>query len=339
VAPVTPVNSSSINPSGLGSAAPFTDSGLGPAPGLDFRSDHPPVLSIIVVSFNGERLLTRCLESLGIEAGPHDAEILVVADGDHPGGRPSDRLASTFSQVRWIDAPGGCTVPRMRALGIAASRGNIVALLEDDCVVQAGWCKAVLGAHRADGGAVGGPVEPGLYRRALDWAVYFCDYGRFMLPLGDGRAFALPGNNLSFTQAAFARLPAEAAHEFFEVFAHDAWQRECVPTRLEPAALVRNVNAWTLAHVTWIPYHHGRAFAGRRVAGQPLWRRARMGLLAAALPALKVSRVVREVVSRRRLIGPMLYALPWIVVLSTCWSLGESVGYLAGPGASPSKWR
>lgn len=318
MAPVTPVNSSS------------TELRPGREPAAD--------LSIVVVSFNGERLLTRCLESLGIETGPHGAEILVVADWDGPGGRPAERLANVFSQVRWIDVPPGCTVPRMRALGIAASRGNIVALLEDDCVVEPGWCGAMLAAHRAVGGAVGGPVEPGPYRRALDWAVYFCDHGRFMLPLGD-RAFALPGNNLSFTQAAFARLPAGAAHEFFEVFAHDAWQRERVPTRLEPAAAVRNVNAWTLAHVTWIPYHHGRAFGGRRVAGQPLWRRGSMGLFAAALPALKVTRVVREVVSRRRLIGPMLYALPWIVVLSTCWSLGEGVGYFLGPGASPSKWR
>jgi hypothetical protein len=315
------------------------------------RADRA-LLSIVVVSFNGERLLARCLEALATEARLHPAETLVVRNRPRAGSL-EDRLSSAFPGVRWVDTPPACTIPRMRSLGIAAAEGNIIALVEDDCLVQPGWCQALLTAyHATDGadgapgscpdshtGAVGGAVEPRPYRRALDWAVYFCDYGRFMLPLDAGPAVALPGNNMSFTKAALARLPAESRDEFLEVSVQRAWQRTRVPVRADPAVLVRNVNEWTLAHVTSLPYHHGRAFAGRRVAGQPLSRRAAMSVLALALPVLKVTRVVGAVVSRRRLIGPLLVGLPWIVVWSTCWSAGECVGYLAGPGESPSKWQ
>jgi hypothetical protein len=298
-----------------------------------------PRLSVIVVSFNGEALLTRGLAALTAQATPDAIEIVVVADWHRPGGAPSEPLRSRFSEVQWLEAPDGCTVPRMRWLGMQASQGEIVALLEGDCVVENGWCRAVLDAHRANDVAIGGAIEPGPYARALDWAVYFCEYGRFMLPLPSGRDVVLPGNNVAYKRSALSQLPTGSADGFHEVFVHWAWQAAGLPMRADPALVVRNVNSWSLAHVTHVPYHHGRAFAGQRFAALPAWRRAAMGLLSLPLPVLKVWRIVRDTVRRRRLLGRLVQALPWIAVFTTSWSIGESVGCLFGPGDSASKWR
>ncbi len=300
---------------------------------------QPPCLSVTVVSINSEALLTRCLVALTAQAA-HDAiEIFVVADWHRPGGAPSKRLRSRFPGVQWIEAPEGCTVPRMRSLAMDASRGEVVALLEDDCVVEDGWCRTLLAARGAPEVAIGGAVEPGPYRRALDWAVYFCEYGRFMLPLPSNGDPALPGNNVAYKRSALRQLTEGCEDGFYEVFVHWAWQKAGLLMRAEPALVVRNVNSWSLAHVTHSPYHHGRAFAAQRFADLPAWRRTGLGLLALLLPVLKVGRIVKDTVRRRRLVGRLVQALPLIALFTTSWSVGESVGCMFGPGNSPSKWR
>jgi hypothetical protein len=298
-----------------------------------------PRLSVNVVSINGEVLLSQCLSALTAQVKPDVVEVLVVADWHRSGGTPNERLKRRFPDVRWIEAPAGCTVPRMRSLAMNASRGEIVALLEDDCVVETGWCDAVLDAHCTTDIAIGGAVEPGPYRRALDWAVYFCEYGRFMLPLPSDGSGALPGNNVAYKRSVLSRLPAVCRDGFYDVPAHWAWQQAGLPMRCVATVVVRNVNSWSLEHVTNSPYHHGRAFAAQRFADVPVWRRAAFGVLALFLPVLKVVRIVRDTFHRRRLVWRLVQALPLIALFTTSWSVGESVGCMFGPGNSPSKWR
>jgi hypothetical protein len=302
-------------------------------------SGDAPHLSIVVVSFNSERRLIACLEAIASEAGSPATETIVVRACRPGTGTFPSSVRTAWPCARYVEAPAGCTVPRMRALGIAESRGAIVALIEDDCLVQRGWAEAVVSAHRGPEAAVGGAVEPGPYANGLDWSVYFCDYGRFMLPLAAGPAAALPGNNMSYKRTALASLPAQIADEFQEVFVHQAWRQAGVPMRTDPAVVVVNTNAWRWSDVTRTPFHHARAYAAARLAGRPFVRRAVMSLLALPLPLVKVLRVSREPLHRRRLVAPLLRSLPWVCVLSASWSLGESVGYLFGPGRSASEWR
>jgi hypothetical protein len=63
------------------------------------------------------------------------------------------------------------------------------------------------------------------------------------------------------------------------------------------------------------------------------------GVLATALPALAILRIGRIVLDRGRHAGRAIQALPWIVILSLCWAIGEALGYLAGPGDSLDRWR
>jgi hypothetical protein len=293
---------------------------------------------VVVASHNDGALLMRCVEALAAQADPSEVEILVARDVERFGDVDRASMTGRSPGMRWIEASRGSTVPRLRGLGIAAARADLIALLEDDCVVDAGWCRAAVTAAGPDA-AVGGAVEPGPYRRSIDWAVYFCEYGRFMLPVRDAPNAPLPGNNVVYSRREVAALSQGTRDEFREVFVHAAWRLAGVPTRVSGALVVRNVNSWALRHVTSVPFHHGRAYAAQRFGGRSATGRAAIALLALALPAVKVLRIVVDTLSRRRLAGRLVRALPWILVFTVSWSLGESVGCVSGPGSSPSRWR
>ncbi len=304
----------------------------------DLTADAPR-LAAIVVSFSPESSLARCLEALTAQAGPHDGiEVVVVRARRGGQGSARQAIGDRYPAVRFVDAPEGCTVPRMRAIGVAESRAPVIALIEDDCVVGPGWAEAVLRAHRAGAAAVGGAVEPATFRRGLDWGVFFCDYGRFMPPLGEGPAVAVAGNNMSYARDALRAMPEIATEGLQEVFVCGALRARGLEVRTSPAILVTNSGNWSWEHVTRVPFHHARAYAGKRIERAGSSRRAAMGVLALGLPAVKVLRVSREALARRR-VGPWLRGLPWIVLLAASWSLGESAGYLLGAGDSASRWQ
>lgn len=293
-----------------------------------------PALSVVVVSFNGAAILRDCLATLMPDARRVGAEVIAVSNWQDASGR--DALERDFPDTRWVNAPDGHIVPRLRRLGMAASHGQIVAILEDDCLVAPGWCEAILVAHRTPDVAIGGAVEPGPYRRGIDWAVFFCEYGRFMQPLPERPTPDLPGNNVSYKRAALDALPLSDG--FYDVFVHQRWAHEGRGLRADGTIVIRQVNFRRWYHVTRMPFHHGRGFAGSRFPGANLpWRLATSGL-ALFLPLLTTARIIGLALERRRF-GRLPRALPWIILFATSWSLGESAGYLLGPGDSLSRWR
>jgi hypothetical protein len=297
-----------------------------------------PRLSVVVVSFNRPSLLRACLDALTADATTATVEILVVRNrsiSDGPGSDP----AIAYPMVKFIPATSDMIVPAMRTLGIATSRGEIVALIEDDCVVERGWCDGMVAAHRGQEVAIGGAVEPCPYLRALDWAVYFCEYGRFMRPLPRDAKGALAGNNVSYKREVLVRFADAWKHGFYDALLHWRWRDLGLPMRAEETLVVRNVNSWTVKDVTNVPFHHGRTFAAQRCAHRATLARLVFAVLALFLPLLQVVRIIERAISRKRLVGRVLRALPWILVFTASWSFGESLGYLTGPGSSPSKWR
>ena len=90
------------------------------------------MLSIIIVSFNARSDLSRCLESLHhpVPTSPH--EIIVVDNASHDG---SAEAARRWSDVIVIESGGNLGFARGANVGIRASRGELLLLLNSDTVV------------------------------------------------------------------------------------------------------------------------------------------------------------------------------------------------------------
>ena len=292
-----------------------------------------PQLSIIVVSISHEEVRARCLSALVEHTTGAACEILVV------GYQADTTLKEQFPSVRWLQASPEDTVPLMRRRGISECTGEIIALLEDDCMIADTWFETILQAHQSPHNAIGGPIEPGHYERGLDWAVYFCEYARFMNPFS-GEVGALPGNNVSYKRAALSAWLESGDHDgFYEVFIHSEWQYAGQTLLADSTMVVHNDNRWSLPNVTRIPYHHGRAFAGMRLTGRPFYLRILYAAAVPLLPPLQIIRIIKELATRRRHLLRLLQALPWIAAFTTSWAIGEFTGYLFGPGNSAAQWR
>ncbi|HEY9778076.1 MAG TPA: glycosyltransferase [Planktothrix sp.] len=293
-------------------------------------------LSVVVVSFNEAPLLERCLRSLAQQEG--ECELIVVRDSARMTADIA-RVRAEFARFAWLEAPARSTVPAMRTVGIEQSSGDVIALTEDDCIVSTDWCARLRQAHDAQKAvAIGGPVQPGDFSRALDWGVFFCEYARFMPPYA-GIVRALAGNNMSYKRVAIDQLKAseKIASGFYEVFVNSSLQQSGHELYAEESLAVSNNNSWSWSNVTTVPYNHGRGFAGSRFSS--LTKRLPYLGVSLLLPALQTLRVCRQVISRKRHLVPLVRALPVIALFWSSWSVGEFMGYLLGPGRSLEEWR
>ena len=129
------------------------------------RVDHGrrqgPSLSIVVPSRGTPETLAHAVEALCGRCGDVEAEIVIVRAADAP---PLDRLWDPRAVVTVIGAAGETSDAELRLLGMAATRGDIVAFREDSAVGDAGWLGPVVRAlalprPRADDSSVTPPVN------------------------------------------------------------------------------------------------------------------------------------------------------------------------------------
>ncbi len=123
---------------------------------------RPPRASVIVVEWRTADYLPRCLEALEASELPRDAFEIIVVDNDSP--TPIDHLHEAFPSVHFISSrrnlgfAGGCQ------LGASRARGEVLLMVNPDCVVAPDWLGQMLAVFDAEprAGVVGCKlVHPG----------------------------------------------------------------------------------------------------------------------------------------------------------------------------------
>src|SRR5262249_48147304 len=146
-------------------------------------------VSLVIPSRAGGGRLIETVAAFAQEGGPA-LEILVSECGRDG---TAERLRERWPSVRVLHADGDRSIPELRAAGIASATARIVAMTREGCAPAPGWFAALRRAHQDGPDAVGGVVEPGSPDRLIDWAVFFCEYGRYMAPLPPEPRSDLPG--------------------------------------------------------------------------------------------------------------------------------------------------
>ncbi|MGH2396603.1 MAG: glycosyltransferase [bacterium] len=286
---------------------------------------------MVVVILGGWKYLGRCLTALARQAGVSNVEIIVPCD-ESLADTPS--LRSEFPGVHFLRVQGRRTYAELRALGIQKTRGAIVALTEDHCAPDLDWCARILEAHAGPHAAVGGVLEKGP-DTVLNWAVYLCDFSRYMNPVTEGSAPYLTDCNLSYKRTALASIAPVWAHEFHETSVNWALQARGESLWLSPRIIVRQQRSLRFGAALRERYAFGRLFASTRVSAISSLKRVFYAGFSFMLPPLVLGRVASNVLRKRRCVAEFVRALPALMFLATAWAWGEFVGYLTGrPGTS-----
>ena len=112
-----------------------------------------PKVSVIVCVYNGEKTIDACLASLKTLNYPN-YEVIVVNDGSTDGTR---QIAESYDYVRLVNQENK-GLSEARNVGIRASKGEIIAFTDADCMADPDWLAYLVARFRfSDFAAVGGP--------------------------------------------------------------------------------------------------------------------------------------------------------------------------------------
>ena len=302
-----------------------------------YSQDERPRLSIVVTIVDGGRALGECLRALQAQEDAPKLEVLVPFDDT---ARPSPRVMADHPQVLFIDLgalntdrphdhPAGQheLFDRRRSAGLSAAAGEIVAMLEDRGVPRRDWAHEVAEAHRHPDAVIGGAVENGV-DSWLNWAVYFCDFGRYQLPFDAKSSSYVTDVNVSYKWKVLDQTRALWQDRYHETTLHWALQRGGVRLFLSPRIVVDQVRTdLRVGSLLGERWHWGRLFAYTRAREIGKLQRWLLAGLTPALPFVLWLRLLRLQIDRGRTLGRFLRLSPVVFVLLIAWSLGEAVGY------------
>lgn len=289
-------------------------------------------LSIVIASAAGGDFLYRCLESLRRDAEAVDVETIVV-DRCGQGRRDRVRRRFPFALVLQTGDPDPPSVPSLRAHGVRAARGDVVAILEEHCVAPDGWISAVRQAFgRENVVAAGGPILDDDYDRIRDWVVYLSEYHNYLPPWTDGERASLNGANIAYRREALLGHSSVLAEGYWEVVLNPKLLEEGGYFRAAPLMAVRHTGPFDYGYYLRQRYLLSRAWGGTQ--RQRVGKARRLVYLAGAplFPALLLARIAAAVSRSDLSIGKYILALPALVPVAVAYVWGEWLGYLLGPG-------
>ena len=154
-----------------------------------------PRVSVVVASYNAERTLKACLDSLEALNYPN-YEIILVDDGSTD---TTPQIAFLHTKVRSFRHELNLGLSAARNTGIAAATGEIVAFTDADCRADEDWLYYLVSALR-DGEfvGVGGPNLLPPEDSAVAAAVMVSPGGPAHVMLSDRQAEHIPGCNMAF---------------------------------------------------------------------------------------------------------------------------------------------
>ncbi len=306
---------------------------------MQTRTNEPELSVVVAIIEGGWQATETCLTALEESASgirlecilPFDARLEQVAE-----------LEAEFPWVNFVDAREHVDVEKfgsksrehhdiLRAIGLRLATAPIIALLEDHGTPSKGWCSAVMEAHRrSDAAVIGGAVENGM-DRILNWAVYYCDFGRYQNPVPEHDAEFASDSNVSYKRDALMSAKEQWYEAFHETSVNWEIRRRGEKLTLDPNMIVHQ----TRRNLRFGPalnerYVWGRSFAGTRAAEISGMKRVVFAALSFALPFLLTTRILLQGLRKGRFLKELILGLPLIFFLQIFWAMGEFVGYVTG---------
>jgi len=289
-------------------------------------------LSVVIATTVGWPRMRLSLDSVVPQVAAVGGQLIVA---DSSGGPVPGEVTAAVDTI-WLER-SGAGVFRLRREGYERAAGQIIAATEDHCRPDDDWVERILAAHaaRPDAAAIGGAVENGTPDHAIDWAIYFVTQLPWAPPLPEVPERIVGHTNISYKRSALAGMPHEGLLTI-EILYNRALREQGLTVIADDTIRVGHYQSMGIRRTSELEFHNGRSIGGLRRESM----RARDWLRAAAPPlmaAYRMARTPRQGVAKPFPRQTLLAALPYICWLQVVHAVGESAGYLWGPGDSPAR--
>ncbi|QQS41688.1 MAG: hypothetical protein IPM63_01715 [Acidobacteriota bacterium] len=297
-------------------------------------------LSVIITIVSGGDSLRECISALLPQLDEEADELIVPFDD-----KCEDvlELGEEFPRIRfvkaqepdlWVSENAASRehrhYDRRRAVGLGVARGRLIAMTEDHAVPGEDWCCRIFEAHTNPAGAIGGAIG-NLVDRPLNWAQYYCDFGRYGTPLKNGPAEFVSDVNVAYKRPAIFEVRDLWKVAYRETEVHDEISRRSLGLELNDRMVVNQnrpvmgLGAALKERIEW-----GRVFGEIRSGGLPVTSRIAYAAGTALLPFVLAFRVISNIRRQKRPAKHYFTVVPLAFLLLVFWSFGELTGYVAG---------
>jgi hypothetical protein len=282
-------------------------------------------------------ILSGCLQSLRDQVDSPTAEIIVpyptgVAEFEKVQSEYPEVVFLAVTNLKYYQNDGSSREhhDELRAHGIAAAQGEIIALIEDYARPDRHWGNNIITEHRKDYAAIGGAIENEV-DRLLNWGVYFCDFGKYQNPVSESETTFASDANISYKNNALMALRSIWQDTYHETEVNWALRSRGEKIALSPRIVIyqhrTDLEFWSAMKERYV---WGRSYAATRIKDIGNSKRILYLLLTPFLPIILVTRMTLNVFRKGRNLNFFLKALPLTILLEIFWSFGEFVGYLTG---------
>jgi hypothetical protein len=284
-------------------------------------------VSVVVGAQNAKETVSLCLGSLVRKRTDRDIEIIVV-DSSIDG--TAEIVAEQYSNLTLIRAAKGLLVPHLWGIGAQRASAPLVAFTTAQCIPDSEWVVSMLREFQDHPEFVGfgGAIEPPRQGSSKDWAAYFSRYSAFMPPVLAGPGQDIPGDNAVYKREVLDKYWTERNQGFWETLFHRSLRQSGLSIAMSSLLSVEMGNVGNPFEYSRVRKEHGRHYGSTRPETSALQRAMRIVAAPVLIPYL-VARIGRRVASTRRDLMVKYYAsLPWLIVFTTAWSIGEVSGYM-----------
>lgn len=301
--------------------------------------DQMPEMSIVVTIVDGGDTLRACLAAIRDQVDAPSFEVLIPYD--HISSDAGD-LAEAFPGMQFMDLGvvlGGMQpknamevhrfYDRRRAVSLAAARAPLIGMVEDRGPPAPNWAAEMVALH-SEGkfGAVGGAVANGI-DKVWNWAIFFCDFGRYQAPLSDDDPDWVTDTNICYRADALAAIRDVWEDFYEEPPVNDGLKAAGWKLRLTDRPVTRqrrpDMGLWPLLMER---FNWAMVFARIRAREAGLVERLKYCLAAPLLPPMLVLRHWRRQKQKGHHVAEITRAIPAMLLLLSFWAAGEAIGTL-----------
>ncbi len=284
-------------------------------------------ISVIIPSYNQVETIRSCVGSLLAQSYTGGFEIIVVDSSPSNVQKEIEQVCAADDRIRMIKREVQTYPGTARNIGIAEAKGEIIALIDSDCLADEAWL-ANIAKHLKDNEVLSGVIQNGTPHSVFGTCCYLIEFNHFFAFREASRQVQAAATcNFACKKAIFEQygyFPDYRAFEDF-LFCMRLAQHD-IPVFLKNDIRITHVNKTALDKVAANQKMLGKYSAlVRKAHGLPPKIIFKYPMLAFGMVAYRYASILSRVYNRR-LLFPFLLYTPFILYILFHWSAGFYAG-------------